>query len=927
MPQIMPNFFSFRLFLFALGLVIVSPLSATHNRAGEISIEQVGDCVTSLTIKATITTYTKASSVQADRDTLTICWGDGQCERVARSNGSGVPPRGVVIENDTKYNTYIAFHTYPARSIYVISMTDPLRNAGILNVNFPNSDQIKFHLATTYTFPNPQFQGCNNTPRLLQPPVDIGCVGRAFRHNPNAYDIDGDSLSYHFTVPRQDIGENVPNYRFPNEINPGPNNQLSINERTGDILWQSPARAGEYNLAIIIVSYRSGVPLDTIIRDMQILILECDNLPPVVETSVDEICVIAGQLVEIQVRATAPIVEASQRVRLTALGGPFEVPVSPAVFDPNNNTFQTQPVLKTFRWQTTCEHISGQYYSVVFKATDNFLGDSSGLATLKTVRIKVVGPPPTGMAVTSGQGRAEVTWNKPYACDAASDNYFRGFTIWRREGSNIFPIDTCTPGLEGRGYTKLTQAPFKTEQNGRYYFLDENVERGRTYCYRVVAEFAKTTPAGQYVYNRVESLPSDEVCIQLSRDIPLITHVDVQRTDDITGEMRVCWSKPIAGDLDTLLHPGPYRYEVLRAQGITADASAFSAIGVNFISPDFASANDTCFVDAGLDTRGTAYSYRIRFYAASGLLGASEPASSVRLGVVPTDNANRLSWTELVPWDNYRYTIFRKNAAGTFDSLATVIESPYTDGGLVNGQEYCYMVRSEGTYGVEGIQTPLYNRSQELCAVPMDNVPPCPPQLRVENPCGDNFDCSDENELRNTLIWVNPAQLCQESDDVAGYRIYYAASEDEPLVRIAELDRAGTTRWEHKPERGLAGCYAVSAFDSLFNESVLSNVVCVDNCPTYILPNTFTPNGDGFNDLFVPRALCFVERVEFQVFNRWGQLVFQTFDPGLLWNGSNMKGQELASGAYYYTCRVLEQRVGGIVPAPELLSGWIELVR
>jgi gliding motility-associated-like protein len=73
--------------------------------------------------------------------------------------------------------------------------------------------------------------------------------------------------------------------------------------------------------------------------------------------------------------------------------------------------------------------------------------------------------------------------------------------------------------------------------------------------------------------------------------------------------------------------------------------------------------------------------------------------------------------------------------------------------------------------------------------------------------------------------------------------------------------------------------------------------------------------------------LCFIERVEFQVFNRWGQLVFQTFDPELRWNGSNMKGQELASGAYYYTCRVFEQRVGGILPAPELLSGWIELVR
>ncbi len=925
----MPKMSALPSFFLALAILAGLPLLATHNRAGEISVEQVGDCVTSLTVKATITTYTKASSVQADRDTLTICWGDGQCERVARSNGTGTPPQGIVIENDTKYNIYVAFHTYPARSTYVISMTDPLRNAGILNVNFPNSDQIKFHLATTYTFPNPQFQGCNNTPRLLQPPVDIGCVGRPFRHNPNAFDEDGDSLSFHFTVPRQDVRENVPNYRFPNEINPGPGNILTINERTGDILWQSPARAGEYNLAIIIVSYRSGIPLDTIIRDMQILIVECDNLPPVVETSVDEICVVAGELVEIPVRATAPLLEANQRVRLTALGGPFEVSVSPAEFLPDNNSFQNQPVNRTFRWQTACEHISAQYYSVVFKATDNFLGDTSGLATLKTVRIKVTGPPPLGMAVTSGQGRAEITWDKPYACDAAEDNYFRGFTIWRREGSNIFPIDTCTPGLEGRGYVKLTQAPFKTEQNGRYYYLDESVERGRTYCYRVLAEFAKTTPAGQYVYNRVESLPSAEVCVQLSRDIPLITHVDVLSTSNTDGQVSVCWSKPVAGDLDTLLNPGPYRYEVLRADGATANPANFSAIGVNFISPTFAGANDTCFVDTGLNTRGSAYSYRIRFYtgASTGPLGASEPASSVFLNILPTDRANVLSWSETVPWDNYKYAIFRRNPSGTLDSIATVLESPYTDRGLLNGQEYCYVVRSEGTYGVSGLASPLWNRSQETCAVPVDNVPPCAPQLSVSNPCGSNFNCTNEEELRNVLTWTNPAQQCPGSDDVAGYYVYFAPTAGAPFTRIAEIDRANTLRFEHKPERGLAGCYAVSAIDTVLNESARSNVVCVDNCPSYVLPNTFTPNGDGFNDVFRPRARCFIERVEFSVFNRWGQLVFQTFDPELLWTGVNTQGKDLAAGAYYYTCRIFEQRVDGIIPNPELLSGWIELVR
>ena len=89
------------LLLFGFGMTQVW---ATHNRAGDISISQVGDCVESLTIQATIITYTKASSIPADRDTLTICWGDGNCERIARVNGFGSPPQGELLENDTKKN-------------------------------------------------------------------------------------------------------------------------------------------------------------------------------------------------------------------------------------------------------------------------------------------------------------------------------------------------------------------------------------------------------------------------------------------------------------------------------------------------------------------------------------------------------------------------------------------------------------------------------------------------------------------------------------------------------------------------------------------------------------------------------------------------------------------------------------------------------
>ena len=125
----------------------------------------------------------------------------------------------------------------------------------------------------------------------------------------------------------------------------------------------------------------------------------------------------------------------------------------------------------------------------------------------------------------------------------------------------------------------------------------------------------------------------------------------------------------------------------------------------------------------------------------------------------------------------------------------------------------------------------------------------------------------------------------------------------------------------------MAGCYAVTALDTFANESDLSNIFCVDNCPNFSLPNTFTPNGDGSNDFYIPYPFCFIESIELNVFNRWGQLVFETRDPSINWSGVNLSGDELPAGTYYYTCKVFEQRVTGTEAVPELLNGYIDLIR
>lgn len=68
-----------------------------------------------------------------------------------------------------------------------------------------------------------------------------------------------------------------------------------------------------------------------------------------------------------------------------------------------------------------------------------------------------------------------------------------------------------------------------------------------------------------------------------------------------------------------------------------------------------------------------------------------------------------------------------------------------------------------------------------------------------------------------------------------------------------------------------------------------------------LVPNVFTPNGDGQNDEF---RVSYRSIIEFEcwVYNRWGKLVYHWTDPAKGWDG-NINGRPAAEGAYYYVIR------------------------
>jgi gliding motility-associated-like protein len=77
-------------------------------------------------------------------------------------------------------------------------------------------------------------------------------------------------------------------------------------------------------------------------------------------------------------------------------------------------------------------------------------------------------------------------------------------------------------------------------------------------------------------------------------------------------------------------------------------------------------------------------------------------------------------------------------------------------------------------------------------------------------------------------------------------------------------------------------------------------VVFVDSLKDIIdIPTIFTPNSDGINDDFYIKTQN-IERLGIRIYNRWGERVYQGFDPDFRWNGKNPKGESLSDGNYAF---------------------------
>lgn len=871
------------IFIFILCL-LAGKIYATHNRAGEITCRWIGGTV----YEITVITYTKESSTSADRDFLEIEYHDGSLtDSIYRVNGPyvGGGYNGESIGNDVKKNIYRKNHAFPGSGAnYLISIEDPNRNEGVINMD--NSIEQPFYIETVL-INNSFLGGYNNSPILQNPPIDDACVCKPFVHNPGAYDPDGDSLAYKLIDCRGQGGITVPGYFIPSGI--------AIDAYTGDLYWPCPgSKQGEYNFAILIEEWKrvgSKVFLvGSVVRDMQITVKAgCTNNPPVI-ANINDTCVIAGTQLKFNVKATDQ--DTDDRIFLSSTGEPYLVS-NAAQFD---TVIENNPVESQFVWNTQCSNVRLNSYLVTFKAEDNNTQDP--LVDFQSVMIKVIGPPTKNLLATPQGTTIKLTWT------INECSQVKGYKIYRKIASNNFTPDYCETGLNPTyGYSLIKDLA----DVGSSSFVDNNSGAGLLpgveYCYRIVAYF----PDGS------ESKVSNETCTELVRDLPLITNVSVLETNSTNGKIYIAWSKPIVDNikgLDTIANSGPYTYKLFHSSDLTTWHEIFSP-RQNY----FALMNDTTFVQQDVNTTIKNY-FKLEFWVNdTDKIGTTPTASSVFLTIVPNDNRLELNWSYSVPWNNDSFVVYRLNTlTGIYDSIATTTSIGYTDYNLINNVNYCYYVKSIGGYSVNHVTNPLINLSQVVCGKPRDLTAPCRPEVFITPDC-ENF--------KNTIYWNKPPFVC--ADDVVKYNLYRADNQTSEFSLVREFTNSDTLYIHEELVNSIAGCYVVTAIDSFANESIYSDTVCADNCPEYELPNVFTPNGDGVNDLFTPLPrFRYIKDIDLLIYNRWGQVVFKTNDPKIVWNGIHIDSKKYCpDGVYYYICTVNQIKLAGIVPV--VLKGFVHM--
>ena len=189
----------------------------------------------------------------------------------------------------------------------------------------------------------------NSSPTFLNRPIAQFCANQPATLSPNGFDPDGDNIIYSLQTCFQGNGVSVNYNPGFNGLNPVTSSSgINLNPNTG-VLTFTPTTVGQ--IAVICLradEYRNGVVIGSVVRDMQINVLNCNNTPPVV-APVPNVVVNVGQTYCTPVSATDAN---NDLITLTATSGiipPATFVVNSSVAGSATGTFCFTPNPRQYR--------------------------------------------------------------------------------------------------------------------------------------------------------------------------------------------------------------------------------------------------------------------------------------------------------------------------------------------------------------------------------------------------------------------------------------------------------------------------------------------------------------------------------------------------------------------------------------------------
>lgn len=824
---------------------------------------------------------------------VAVNWDDATCSplETVLGNPCGTLPEDLCVQR-LEYSVTIALP--PSSSGYDLIFQRCCRNPSINNIVAPETVGMTL---TTQIPPFTEDSNPNNSPLFNEFPPEAICTNFDFFLDQSATDADGDSLSYSLCTPlnggSQEATENLgsgpaPQYNpgdlFPGFVNipweddfsdedPIPSTSaFTIDAVTGQVTG-FPTDPGKYTLGICVSEYRDGELLSTVMRDFQFNVVMCD--PTIIsaaqpQTS-DQYCI--GETIEFFENSFGAQ-ELLWDFGVDGIETDISFDEAPTYTYPDTGTYEVMLIANP-SWP--CADTSSQVFYIYEPIELEIeLNDFACLGGVEAFDLSVNG---------EFTGNTNITWTFPDGLPSSSNLESPGWVTFANEESwNVTAV------AEHYGCVSNQTFEWTAPEDPVANIADQS-----SFCEGYTFDFDNLSLNGE----------------------SWLWDFGVAGDDDVAFDESPTFTYP---------YPGIFEVELIASAPYTCNDTAFAIVEIfPEIDPAFTAPDPECFSSNNFtltpvftNQPETQYSWDFGGETTSASIsnGSVSNLSYAEPGTYTVEVTATANGCEVIASENVLVIAdpsinFQAGpSSGCPPHSVSFINGSQTETATTYNWQF-----GDGTSSVAASPNHIYETSGNFSVTLFMNT--------------GGF-CSQELTLtQNSIIQV--LAVPQAGFDITPNEVDIL----NPTVEFESVNLGGLDCFYNFGDGGsstdCSGTYTYSD-GGLFEvtQTVINSAGCSSTATgevavsgnVFYAPNSFTPNNDGVNDVWIPVALG-ITSYQLQIFNRWGEIVWMTMDPELSWLGNTQDGSfYVPDGLYHYRVKIEDQ-----LKYPQTYSGTIQLFR